>query len=142
MSGTAVSSHLFGNEDQLSRILCSIRAPVVITVKLFYLKSTAGQQMLGFESEQMPHWKGLDVTFFAAVRVGDVVDQLNVADLVERIPGDHLVATHDTAPIGRCEGRLLGKLLAQIVANQRIEGRVEDIQNQPAVLRQVPPNGR
>src|SRR5262245_42128593 len=96
--------------------------------------------MLGLESKQVAHLEGVDRPLLAPVRVSDVIDQLDLADLIEMVPRDDLVFSNHSTAIGSPELRLLSHFLADRGADQRLEPRVEQIEDQPTTRHQVPSN--
>ena len=59
---------------------------VEIRIDVFNRKSAAYQQVLHLEAEQVAHRKGMQQALLPPIRVGDIIDQLYMIDLVEIVP--------------------------------------------------------
>src|SRR5256712_14224580 len=84
----------------------------------------------------------MDQTLLTTARVRDVVNQLEVVHLGESIGRNGLLAPHDAPAIGHRELRLFSVLLPDKTVDQRIECGIEDVENQPAAIHEVPTDRR
>jgi hypothetical protein len=79
----------------------------------------------------------VDQPLLAAIRMRHVVDQLDVKHLVETVVCDGLVSP-ENRPAIRCDKRgFLTELLLLLANRQRVERRIEDIENQSPIFSQV-----
>src|SRR5262245_51413080 len=131
---TLLSVYLFCYEYQFSRILRPVRALIEIGVNAFDLKPTTRQQVFGFKAIQVTHWKRVHQAFLAAIGVRDVVNEFNLVNLVQIVPGENLVPPHHAAAVGTRKLGLVAKLLTQIVLDERRKRGVKQVEDQPAAF--------
>src|SRR5262249_40210295 len=81
-------------------------------------------------------------TFLATIRMRDVVDQFYLIDLIGVISGDNPMAANHAPAIRSRKLRLVITFLTQVVPHQCFQRRVENIEDQPAILNQMPSNRR
>jgi hypothetical protein len=77
---------------------------------------------------------------FATIRMGDVIDELDLVHLVGIIPGANHLAANNVPPI---RSRKLGFVTTfpfQIIRHKHFERRVEEIKDQSSPLDQMPVN--
>ena len=133
----ASALHLFRHKDQLSWILRSIQAFVIVSIYLLHFKPTAHQQMFGLKSIQVPHSKRMHQTFLTTIGVRDVVDELNLVDLAGVVSGDNLVAANHAPTIRSRKLGLVAKFLTQIVPHQHFKRGVEKVKDHPSTINQM-----
>src|SRR5262245_42946005 len=80
--------------------------------------------------------------FLATIGVRDIVDELDLVDLRGIISADDLIAANYAPTIWSRKLRLIPKFLAHVVPHQCFQRGVENIEDQSAILNQVPMNRR
>ncbi len=129
------------DEDQLARILRSVRTLVEACVQVLNLESAPGEQVLRLESKLISHCEGMNQALLAAICVRDVVDELDLKELIEAVMCSGPVLPNDAPAIWRREFRFVTALLPNYLIHQRVEVWVEQVENQSTIVSEMTPNG-
>src|ERR1041385_2392810 len=90
--------------------------------------------MPDLKTEQITKRKGMDEALFAAVRMGDVVNQLGINDLLVQVAVDDLVSAEDTPTVCGGEPSFGVGLNAEVVFGQSVQPRIEEVENELSVV--------
>src|SRR3972149_2276080 len=140
--GMCAALRLPRNEDQFARVLRPVWAPVEVRVHILDLEPGSRQQVLRLEAEQVPERKGVHQPLLAAVRMGDVVDQLHVLHLVVEIERCDTIAPDHSSTIGHRERLFVLLFRPVLLVHQAIGVRVEQGQHQPPAVDEMAANTR
>src|SRR5262252_3400696 len=101
----------------------------------------AHQQVLSLESENGPHLKAVDKALPAAVGMRHVIDQLTGVDLLDHVALEEPVPSDDHAPVRQRERRLLVSLGTVGRLGESMNGRVEDVEDEPSIRFEMASDG-
>ena len=126
-------------------VVCVLTAAALILTPNTYtsranLRPESGQEVLGLKTIQIPHLEGMYQGLLPSVRMGDMIDQLDIVDLVDKIPGHDFLSTENPPAIGGGKSRFIPKFFTKVILSQCFQRRVEDIQDQSTTRRQMPMN--
>src|SRR5262245_45642565 len=99
------------------------------------------QQVLGLESENAPHLKAVDKALSAAIGMRHKIDELTGVDLLDQVALEEPVPPDDHAPVRQGERRLLVSLAAVGRIGESMNGRVEDVEDEPSIRLEMASDG-
>ena len=132
------SRRLSRHENPVARIARSVRT-LEARVELLDFESAAGRQVFHLEPKQMPHREGVNRPLFATIRVGHVVDELDLIHLIESIVRDDLQSPEHARPSVVEKSRLVADLRHRRTA-EIVESGIEEVENQSSTVDQMSSN--